>query len=233
MADPLEFKYEFRFPDSTEACFDVRLDPLTLEPVDQNKDSPPDWTRLEFLQCVNCPWTEDKHRYCPLARNLVSIVATFSEFASYEKIDVVVSTPDRKIEHPDETIQRATSSLIGLIMATSGCPNTDFLKPMARFHLPFANRDETIYRAASMYLLGQYFRSLTDKAPDWNLAGLRSRYENLQQVNLWMVKRLRTASQNDATVNAVVILDMLAKMMPYSIEDALEDCRHLFVDYMR
>ena len=37
-------------------------------------------------------------------------------------------------------------------MALSGCPVLEQLKPMARFHLPFASVEETIYRAASMYL---------------------------------------------------------------------------------
>ena len=36
----------------------------------------------------------------------------------------------------------------GLIMATAGCPWTDRLRPMARFHLPFATEAETVYRDA-------------------------------------------------------------------------------------
>ena len=48
-------------------------------------------------------------------------------------------------------------SLIGIYMVTSGCPIMDKLRPMARFHLPFASTEETIYRAISTYLLGQYF----------------------------------------------------------------------------
>jgi hypothetical protein len=31
------------------------------------------------------------------------------------------------------------------------------VKPMARFHLPLASEEETIYRATTMYLLAQYF----------------------------------------------------------------------------
>ena len=40
-------------------------------------------------------------------------------------------------------------------MATAGCPWTDRLRPMARFHLPFANEAETVYRSVSMYLLSR------------------------------------------------------------------------------
>jgi hypothetical protein len=42
-------------------------------------------------------------------------------------------------------------------VATSGCRYTAYFKPMARFHLPFANEEETAYRAISMYLLSQRF----------------------------------------------------------------------------
>ena len=46
-------------------------------------------------------------------------------------------------------------------IATSGCPNVDFLRPMARFHLPLANLDG-LTRVVGMYFLGQYYRSRDD-----------------------------------------------------------------------
>ena len=58
-------------------------------------------------------------------------------------------------------------------MATSGCPHMDFFKPMARFHLPLANAEETVYRATSMYLLAQYFLQREGKEADMELEGLK------------------------------------------------------------
>jgi len=58
-------------------------------------------------------------------------------------------------------------------MATSPCPHTELLKPMARFHLPLA-------------------------------------------------------SEKDATVNAIILLDLLSHAVTWSIEDQLEELQPLF-----
>ena len=55
----------------------------------------------------------------------------------------------------ETSAQQAMSSVLGLIMATSGCPWTDRLRPMARFHLPFASEAETLYRSVGMFLLAR------------------------------------------------------------------------------
>ncbi len=57
--------------------------------------------------------------------------------------------------YAETTAQQAMSSVLGLIMATAGCPWTDRLRPMARFHLPFASDAETLYRSISMFLLSR------------------------------------------------------------------------------
>jgi len=48
-------------------------------------------------------------------------------------------------------------------------PIFEKLKPMVRFHLPFASIEETKYRAISMYLLAQYFLYQQGSQPDWDL----------------------------------------------------------------
>ena len=61
--------------------------------------------------------------------------------------------------HQDTTLQRALSSLFGLICALSDCPHTRFLRPMASFHLPLSSDTETLVRTASLYLLQRYIRN--------------------------------------------------------------------------
>jgi len=85
---------------------------------------------------------------------------------------------------------------------------------MARFHLPFADVDETLYRATSMYLLAQYFRQQEGKAGDFELEGLKHIYDNIQLVNAAVADRLRAATKTDATVNAIIILDTFAQAIP-------------------
>ena len=120
---------------------------------------------------------------------------------------------------------------MGLIMATSGCPRTAFLKPMARFHLPFASEEETVYRVTSMYMLAQYFLGLEGQTDVDGFSGLTRMYGELEYVNTAMAKRLRAATETDSSLNAIVLLDLFAKTVPWALNRSLSDLRHLFTPY--
>lgn len=224
----LRFHYRFRFASGREAEVDVELDRDALESRRQAK-RPPEWARLAFHRCGHCPLPEAVPD-CPLAVRLVPLVEACRGVASHDPVTVEAVLPERSV-HLSTTAQRAFSSLMGLLVATSGCPYTAFLKPMARFHLPMASEEETVYRAVSMYLLGQYFKQREGMAADWELAGLIAAYHDLRVVNKAMAERLRPASERDSAVNALVLLDLLAKMVPYSVEDSLAEIRYLFDPY--
>jgi hypothetical protein len=145
-------------------------------------------------------------------------------------VDVEVETCERKILQ-STTAQRALGSLMGLIMAVSGCPHMAFFKPMARFHLPLATAEETIYRASSLYLLSQYCTRTAGGGNDFGLAGLKSIYENIHHVNMAVAKRIRGATQADSSINAVIILDMFTKSVTYDIDDQMASIRNLFGGY--
>ena len=103
---------------------------------------------------------------------------------------------------------------------------------MARFHLPLATEQETIYRASSMYLLAQYFLKKSGKEADLDLCGLNDIYENLQEINIYCAKRLSNASPSDSTINSVVLLDMFAKTVLYGIKESLEELQYLFQPFL-
>jgi hypothetical protein len=167
------------------------------------------------------------HPHCPLAARLVNIVDRFDGLLSYEEVHLEVITKERRISSVT-TAQRGIGSLIGLIIATSGCPHTAVFKPMARFHLPFAGRDETIYRATSMYLLAQYFLKKENREADFTLEGLQRIYRNMEIVNSAIIERLRSATETDSMVNAVAVLDIYAKTVDIMIKQSLQNVRHLF-----
>ena len=129
------------------------------------------------------------------------------------------------------TAQKGISALMGLIIPSSGCPHTTFFRPMARYHLPLANREETIYRATSMYLLAQYFLNKDNKPIDIELKGLVQIYKNMELVNITMAERLRAISETDSTINALVLLDTYTKTIPRAIKDSLEQLRYLFTPF--
>ena len=218
-------------PERVEEVFDLQIDAKNLELQDNIPKVLPEWAKLDFYQCSNCPLDVREHPYCPMAANLVNIVNRFDSLLSYNEIHLVVTTKERTISQLT-TIQRAVGSLMGLVIATCGCPHSVFFKPMARFHLPLANNQETIYRAASMYLLAQYFLRKKGKPVDWNLRGLEEIYTNIQVVNFTIAERLRAATKTDSVLNALVELDIYAQTLSLVIEDSLEEIRFLFDPYL-
>lgn len=222
-------QYRLVLPDGNEEVFDLQLDTENVELVGNVPDDKPEWTQLDFHQCPNCPLTGSGD--CPVAANLITVIARMEKLISYDAVSCKVTLDERSIS-TDTTAQQAIRSLIGLIIAVSGCPHTAFFKPMARFHLPFSTEEETIYRSTSMYLLSRYMMKNDGKDASLELDGLNDIYRNVQIVNTALAKRIKAASKTDSTVNALIILDMFAKALPFVIKDALSEIRYLFKPYL-
>jgi hypothetical protein len=225
----IDIQYRLVLHNGQTETIDIRLDDQTLDRIDL-AETPPAWAALEFQQCPHCPLTGPDHPHCPVALGLADIAHRFDSIVSYDEIDLEVITRERRVTQ-HTTAQRAISSLLGLIIATSGCPHTAYFKPMARFHLPLASEENTIYRAAGMYLLAQFFLRKEGSVSDPGLAGLRRIYENLHQVNLYIARRLKSATVTDSSVNAIVLLDSFTSTLPYVIEDHLDEITYLFTAY--
>ncbi|MFC1854058.1 DUF6901 family protein [candidate division CSSED10-310 bacterium] len=223
-------QYNFKLNDLHE-IFDIELDEENLNFLGADHDAPPSWTRLDYNQCPNCPLTLETHPYCPLAVNLINLVTRFERLISYDEIELTVVTEERIIMQTT-TAQRGISSLMGLLIATSGCPHTFFFKPMARFHLPFASIEETVTRTTSMYLLAQYFINNEGGEPDLELKGLLEIYQNIQTVNQHIAHRLREVTEKDSVVNAIILLDTYAQYLPDLIERSLKRFRFLFKPFL-
>jgi hypothetical protein len=227
----LSYRYVFAFEDGTEKSFDVLLHATTLELLRDDQTTPPDWTKLDFYPCANCPLV-GKSAYCPIAVNFAHLVNEFHLTVSYEKTTVTVTAPERTYLKAT-TVQKGLSSILGIYMATSNCPILDELRPMVRFHLPFATPMETLYRAVSAYLTAQFFVMREGKEPDWNLSSLIEIYKKVSTVNEGISKRIAHASQKDANVNAVIILHSFGESIPFFIERGLSDLEYLFSKSMR
>lgn len=226
MEAPRHFRYRIGLPDGSWRELGITIDAETVLCREPPAESRP-WTLLGHRQCAGCPLRAEINPICPLAARLAPIVTILGPLLSHDELRVEVEWGHRLLT-TTTTAQRMTSSIIGLVAATSGCPRTAFLAPMAWFHLPLATEEETVFRSVSAYLLEQYIGGGDGGAPDWMLAALAQRYKALHEVNMAMAQRLRDAGTEDAAVNAVVLLDLLAKAIPFSIEDSLESLRPLF-----
>jgi len=229
--EPLEYRYTFLFPSGRREEFFIQLEGSTLEPLSPLPTKLPAWTRLDFKQCPNCTHSL-KNTHCPLAARLAPVVDTLGDVTSYEDVEVRVALGERTVTR-SLTAQEGISAMMGVITATSGCPHMIFFKPMARFHLPFANTEETFYRATSMYMLAQYYRWQNNLGVDLELKGLQHFYNEVAKVNKGIADRLRSERREDGTINALVLLDMFVKSMPLTIDEVLEELKPLFEPYLK
>jgi hypothetical protein len=221
--------YKLSFDDGTEEVFDIAIDqqnsslylPKTYQPESK-------WVRLDYYKCENCPLSSIDHPVCPLAYSISYYFFKNNHKISFDVVDVEVETSQRTYLK-NTTLQQAYSSILGVISALSGCPKTKFLKTMAMFHLPFSNPAESLARTIGFFLLNEYYqckKSNTSRA--LSLDALIEYYDELQKVNLCFTQRVRNGIKSEPAINAVILLDILAKMIPDDIENELSEISHIF-----
>lgn len=212
--------YIFRLEDGTEHRFDVAID--RPSPGASTDRALPAWTALEENRCPHCPLPATAGAVCPAAADVVPLVQRFSELASFARAEVRVVTPQREVtKHTD--MQTALGGLMGLILASSGCPILGRMRPLAQTHVPFAPETETLYRMVGMHLFGCFLRG--DAA---SLEGLKEFFADIDLLNRTFINRLRAAAQNDASWNALIHLHAGAALAKLSLEDGLEEIRGWF-----
>lgn len=228
----LYYRYGFKFPDGRQKTFDIYIDQKTLTASRTGERQWPEWTRMENFKCSHCPLPPDENQYCPVAISLVDVIEAFNGCVSYDKVEVTITTDARQYMKND-SLQAGVSSLLGILMVTSGCPVMGKLKPMVRFHLPFASLDETEYRVISMYLLAQYFIKKRGGRPDWDLENLPHIYEDIIKLNQNVCRRIADLEQMDTSINSVVVLNNFADYVSVNItEKMLDEIEFIFNDYV-
>ncbi|MEZ5543523.1 MAG: hypothetical protein R3F42_16030 [Pseudomonadota bacterium] len=222
----VEIQYRISNADGQVQRYTIRLDRLTARLLNTPPANPPAWTRLNVCQCENCPLDVANHPHCPLALQVAHVVDDWASAFSFLTVDYSVTTQERQFSGNTEA-RRILGSLLGLIMATSDCPRMQFLRPLARFHLPLASPEETAFRALSAYLLEQYFLAPEKKSTE-TFDSFIERYTELQTVNIGLAARIKQASREDAVIDAMLGLDLLAHRVPFFARETVESLRPLF-----
>jgi len=210
-------RYSFKLKNDRTVIFDV-----ATEPSENRRESgdPPDWARLGFEKCACCPLRGNECTYCPAATRINEIMQAFESSDSTEKVEVTVETAERSyFEECD--LQVGINSMLGLMMATSGCPVLKPLGAMASFHIPFCTTRETLHRTVGSYLIRQYFKQLEGGQPDWELKELKQLYHVLEGLNRDFSKRIRKSSRSDAVSNAAIMFFATSVVVSSSLEEQL------------
>ncbi len=222
-------KYLFEYDDGARIQYE--LDENSYYP-EETDESCAHWMELDEFRCGVCTLDSSRHKYCPSALAVWPVLKEFNSRVSHEPVTVHVDWHDVQLKVVAST-QQAVRSLVGLTLALSRCPVMEKLRPMAHFHLPFGTRQHTQFRALGMYLIGQYMRNSEGLPPDWDLEGLLSMYQDIQQANRKLADRIRAASERDATVNSLIILDALAQSVELGINQNLKKLKPIFEMFLR
>jgi hypothetical protein len=154
-------------------------------------------------------------------------VRQFGGLLSHTPTVTTVVTPERTYVKKVD-VQDALRSLFGLIMATSGCPLMQPFRYMARYHLPFASLEETVSRITSTYLMRQLFRHPGEKMLPVDLKEIENLYSTIQSLNEGMARRLKSVTNGDGSLNAIVILSTYSSLIPIIIDEELQKLKPLF-----
>jgi len=229
----MEYTYEFSFENGRKESFILSISDDTLQLAPLPVDSEEEWIRLTYHQCSVCTLSPREHTCCPVAKNLSHILYRFKNDYSYETVTTRVMTKDRVTEKTG-SLEVCVCSIMGLIMATSGCPVLDILRPMAYTHLPFANEDETIFRAVSTYLTAQAIKVSQGLKPDWEISNVAGIYSGISRLNADFAERVRGLQGKDANINAVVTLDLFAQLGTITLPtEWLERVKGFFAPYLK
>lgn len=219
----MAIEYRITLDDNHEFSYRIELDRVYDA---EQATTAPSWTRLDYQQCSNCPLSKNAFSHCPAAVDLHRVIEDFQGLPAFKRASVWVRTPER--EYTKQVgLEEGLRALLGVIMATSACPVLGKLRPMAHNHLPFANNQEFILRAFSLYLSRQYFNFREGRHADWELKGLVRMFQQLQLVNQAFWQRIHDTCQGDSNLKAFLTFFSMSSSMTYSLETQLQKIRPL------
>jgi hypothetical protein len=218
--------YKYTFDDGVVLEYPLDIDSKTWM-LKLEQQELPEWTRLEFNRCAHCPLKSSEVSHCPAAVNLSTIGEEWDSKRSFDEVTVEIDMDNKK------TIGRASaqvglSSLVGLLLATSDCPYLRFFRPMARFHQPLGKPEDAGIRVLMSYLA---YVSLLGKSVEDTTVEIERIYDYVDSVNKHLVGRITRSNRENASVQAIVQLDCMSKLIRLSIEDSFRQLGHLFEPY--
>ncbi|ADE54524.1 DUF6901 family protein [Coraliomargarita akajimensis] len=231
--DPIEYTYHFKFPDSREYAFDIRLDAATGKSLLAHAKDLPEWAELDNHRCSHCPLKADEHFHCPAAASVVDVVETFRGVSSIAEVEVEVVGQGRRTRKDHVALPSAIAALLGARFAGSDCPIMARFRPMVRHHLPFATFEEARFRMATMHALAQLIRLKDGLRADWNMESLGQMCQDVNQLNIEFSERLKKLCAEESTTNALSGLDSFVQMIDLSLdEDFWDELKRLFEGYL-
>lgn len=221
-----QFYFEFANRRNDFFC-DVEEEMIEMSNLSERTETLPEWTHLDFQRCPHCTLSEQDCRYCPPALGMVKIVQRFSESVSFEIVTLHITSTTQK--HSITTdLQTALAYLYPAILLKSDCPYAHLLRPMEKFFKPFYSFEDVLFYVLSFDLIK---KCIADGGPDASDAAEDDRNPyNLATAFHGLLNRVRTASHNDANINAIFKNIQWSCSVLHSRQHILERMKPYFSD---
>jgi hypothetical protein len=222
----MNIKYDLEFDNGEKLSYNIDADRgINKNKIDFNEFP---WVHIRVHKCDICTLKNRKNSTCPAAADIAFLIPDFSTAKSYDRVKVTVTDSERTY-YKECDLQTALNSMLGLILATSGCPVLSKLKYMAYFHLPFASYEESFTRTVGFYLIKQLLSHRKGDEADYELKELIALYNDLRIINTNLHKRLMTVCNTDANVNAIHAFFSLSTLIQLSLNENLDDIQNYFI----
>lgn len=231
MHETYDVGYHCSFASGKQSAYNFSFDVHTFLSLHKPPEPWPEWTLLDYHRCPNCKLDVTQNIHCPAAIHLSQIVADFHDLEASAPLEVKVVTKNRTVSLTSSS-QSVLSSLMGMVLATSGCPVAAPFRPLARFHLPVSSDDETMYRVISMYLMSRFVVRRKGKTSGLELNGLLKIYRDMEQLNKALSNRVASCCKKDAVPSGLKRLNIYAHNMPLAMEEYLDRLNPLFATYL-
>lgn len=214
-----QIDYRITKPDNTCIHIPVQLDERGLRITDTAGGEPAEVAEYAGEDCISC---ERYYGHCKAERAIADVTATFDDLQSTDLVNTAVEIEGRTL-HLESPAPRALASLMGLLMASSGCPRLLPFRAMAVFHQPFATPEENVVRAAGFWLIRSWTQGIQLDGDAF--ASLQHAWSNLEEVNQHVSAKVLANTKNDAASNGIAYLDVLAKIGTFGLDSALDMLR--------
>jgi hypothetical protein len=211
-------RYQVKSETGDQFSFNVQ-NHMDLDPQELNsRIDLPDWVKLEFHQCTNCPYKSENITFCPAAFEMQDVILQCSNCISYERAEL--SRIDEEGTVTTETdMQKALFAVIGEKVISSGCSRLNSRQWSLGYYSILTTPVNLFYRSISSYLMRQFFTFSGNCDPD--LKGHLDYLDEVISIFGKLFERIRGETRQDANNNALGSMVMSAQILRHQRDDWL------------
>ncbi|WP_269539684.1 DUF6901 family protein [Cerasicoccus fimbriatus] len=186
----------------------------------------PEWTRLDYHQCKNCPLDEKRIERCPAAAAVAGLLENFTEVVSFQKVDLVIVRANGQYSIRGSA-QMVVFALLVEFVSRAKCPYLFDPSADKGFFFLCLDVDQLLYRFFSSFLIQHHL--LSSGEPDPNAVNWHRFQQYMGEIRIaleGLLDRIQAYCHEDANINALTGAISISKLL----EEHWDDSLRLFKD---